>query len=69
MTKEELVDLVRKILNTEADLDFLPDLGQRELETLIACIRDRIEQEKRKANSSKINQPCFRLFGARMQAE
>lgn len=55
MTKEDLVDLLRKILNTEADLDFLSDLEQRELETLIACIRDRIEQEKRKANSSKIS--------------
>ena len=46
MTKEDLVDLLRKILSTDADLDFLSDLGQRELETLIACIRDRIEQEK-----------------------
>lgn len=55
MTKEDLVDLLRKIINTEADLDFLSDLGQRELETLIACISDRIEQEKGKANSSKIN--------------
>jgi hypothetical protein len=55
MTKEELVDLVRKILNAKADLAFLSNLGQRELETLIACIRDRIEQEKGKANSSKIN--------------
>jgi hypothetical protein len=55
MTKEDLVDLLRKILNTEADLDFLSDLGQRELETLIACIRNRIEQEKEMANSSKIN--------------
>jgi hypothetical protein len=46
MTKEELVDLLRKILNTDADLDFLWDLEPRELETLIACIRHRIEQEK-----------------------
>jgi hypothetical protein len=46
MTKEDLVDLLRKILGTDADLDFLSDLGQRELETLIACIRGRIEQEK-----------------------
>lgn len=46
MTKEDLVDLLKKILNTGADLDFLSDLGQRELETLIACVRDWIEQEK-----------------------
>jgi hypothetical protein len=55
MTKEDLVDLLRKILNTEADLDFLSDLGQRELETLIACIQDRIEQEKGEAHSSGVN--------------
>jgi hypothetical protein len=55
MTKEDLVDLLKKILNTETELDFLFALEQRELETLIACIRNRIEQEKRKANSSKIN--------------
>ena len=55
MTKEDLVDLLRKILNTEADLDFLSDLGQRELETLISCIRDRIEQEKGRPPSSGIN--------------
>jgi hypothetical protein len=26
MTKEDLVDLLRKILNTDADLDFLPGM-------------------------------------------
>lgn len=36
MTKEDLVELSRKILNTKAYLDFLSDLGQRELETLIS---------------------------------
>jgi hypothetical protein len=55
MTKEELVDLVRKILNTKADLDFLSNLEEKELETLIACIRDRIEQEKEKSHSSGVN--------------
>ncbi len=55
MTKEEFVDLLRKILNTETNLDFLCDLGQQELETLIACIRDRIEQEKRGPHSSGAN--------------
>ena len=52
MTKEELVDLLRKMLDTDADLDFLSDLGQKELETLIACIRNKIEQEKRNTPSS-----------------
>jgi hypothetical protein len=55
MMKEDLVDLLRKILNTDADLGFLSALGQRELETLIACIRNRIEQEQGEAGSSRIN--------------
>ena len=46
MTKEDLVDLLRKILKTDASLDFLSKLEPEELETLIACIRDRIEQKK-----------------------
>ena len=46
MTKEDLVDLLRKILKTDASLDILSKLEPEELETLIACIRDRIEQKK-----------------------
>ena len=52
MTKEDLVDLLRKILSTDADLDFLSDLGPRELETLISCIRQRIERENQLSPSS-----------------
>ena len=55
MTREELVDLARKILNTKAELDFLSNLGERELETLIACVRHRIEQEKGGLHSSGVN--------------
>ncbi len=54
MTKEELVDLLRKILKTETNLDFLLGLQPEELETLIACIRDRIEKEKGGPNSSRL---------------
>jgi hypothetical protein len=46
MTKEQLIDLARKILDAEAALDFMSTLDQRELEILIACIRERIEQKK-----------------------
>lgn len=53
MRKEKLVALLKKILKTDADLDFLSDLGARELETLIACIRDRIEKEKKQLHSSR----------------
>ena len=51
MTKEDLVDLLKKVLNTDADLDFLPDLKPRELETLIACISHRIEQKNQQSPS------------------
>ncbi len=45
----DLVGLLKKILETNADLDFLSELKQKDLETLIAVIRDRIEREKKQA--------------------
>jgi len=55
MTKEDLVDLLRKILVTDASLDFLYKLEPEELETLIACIRDRIERVKGGPYSSGVH--------------
>ncbi len=49
--KEDLVDLLKKILQTNVNLDFLSDLEQESLETLIAVIRDRIDQEKKLVSS------------------
>jgi hypothetical protein len=46
MTKEDLIDLLRGILNISAGLEFLSKLEPGELETLIACVRDRLEQGK-----------------------
>ncbi len=45
--RDDLIDLLKKILATNINLDFLSDLEQKDLETLIAVIRDRIEQEKK----------------------
>jgi len=39
MTKEELIETIQRILSTDADLQFLLQLNQQELETLLACIR------------------------------
>jgi hypothetical protein len=39
MTKEELIETIQRILSTNADLRFLLQLDQQELETLLACIR------------------------------
>jgi hypothetical protein len=44
MTKEELVQKIQELLNTDYDLNFLLELQTKEIETLVACIRDRVEQ-------------------------
>ena len=44
MNKPELLKIIEKLLKPEADLDFLLDLDEEHLETLVACIRDRLNQ-------------------------
>ena len=44
MEKTELLKIVEKLLHSETDLDFLLDLPVGHLETLVVCIRDRINQ-------------------------
>ena len=43
MKKEDLIILLQRVLNTDADLVFLKKLDITELEMLIATIRDRVE--------------------------
>ena len=43
MTKEQLIEITKKILETDSDLDFLSKLSKSELETLVAVVRDRVE--------------------------
>ena len=43
MTKGKLVGKIREILKTDNDLSFLLQLKKKEVETLIACIRDRVD--------------------------
>jgi hypothetical protein len=45
MTKRELVQKIKELLKTDNDLDFLLDMKKENLETLIACIRDRVDQK------------------------
>ena len=45
--KERLIQLIRKILKSDTDLDFLRKLEAREVEILVACIRVRLELEKK----------------------
>lgn len=44
MTKAKLVEIIKTLLRTDADLRFLLQLKEKELEKLVACIRDRIDQ-------------------------
>lgn len=45
MTKDTLIDILQKLLRTDTTLHFLRQLSEEELETLVACVRDRVDQE------------------------
>jgi hypothetical protein len=42
-SNEDLVELVKKVLKTDMDLDFLLELNPRDLEILVACMRARMK--------------------------
>jgi hypothetical protein len=44
MTKEKLIEIIRTLLRTDADLRFLLQLKEKDLEKLVASIRQRIDQ-------------------------
>jgi hypothetical protein len=44
MEKTELLKIIEKLLKPDVDFDFLLDLKEEHLETLIGCIRDRVDQ-------------------------
>ncbi len=44
MNKEKLVEIIQDLLKTDHELTFLRELKKEDLETLVACIRDRIDQ-------------------------
>ena len=43
MTREQLIDIIKRLLETDADLDFLSKLSKSELETLVAAVRNKVE--------------------------
>jgi hypothetical protein len=45
MKKQELIEILRKLLETDAELDFLLQLKGDDLRTMVACVRDRVDQE------------------------
>jgi len=44
MTNEEMVKKIKELLDTDADLDFLMVLINKDLEKLVACVRGRVDQ-------------------------
>jgi hypothetical protein len=47
VTKEDLVELIRKILRADQKLNFLMKLDSGNLKTLAACIRNGLEPKKK----------------------
>ena len=45
ITKEKLIKILGSLLAADSDLGFLLRLENAELETLVACIRDRVGQD------------------------
>ena len=43
MTKEQLIKIIKKLLETDSDLDFLSKLSKSELETLVSAVRNQVE--------------------------
>jgi hypothetical protein len=43
ISKEKLLEIIRKLLRSDLDLTFLMKLEQREMEQLVAAIRERID--------------------------
>ena len=39
MTKEQLIEIIKRLLEADADLDFLSKLSKSEPETLVAAVR------------------------------
>jgi len=46
MNQEEILEIIKELLQTDFELDFLLKLDQAELETLTVCIRSRLEEER-----------------------
>jgi hypothetical protein len=46
MGKEELIKTIQRILATDVDLDFLLQLEENDLEILVACIREGIDNNE-----------------------
>jgi len=46
MNKKQLIETLQRILSTDIDISFLLQLKENDLESLLACVRDRVGQTK-----------------------
>ena len=44
MKKRDLIEILKKLLETDKDLNFLEELIYEDIQTLVACVRDRVDQ-------------------------
>lgn len=44
LDKKDLLDIIKKLLKTDTDLNFLSNLPECDLKTLVGCIWERLEQ-------------------------
>lgn len=44
VTQENLIRILQNVLKTDIDLSFLKTLKRADLETLVACIRNRVDE-------------------------
>ena len=44
MENDELIRILEKVLETDVTLDFLKKLEEKEMETLVACVRSKVDQ-------------------------
>ena len=43
MNGQQLVEVIERLLETDVDIDFLSKLSKSELETLVAAVRNQVE--------------------------
>ena len=44
MENDEQIRILEKVLETDVTLDFLKKLEEKEIETLVACVRSKVDQ-------------------------
>ncbi|HOP46023.1 MAG TPA: hypothetical protein PK874_00045 [Desulfobacteraceae bacterium] len=46
MTKHKLIEILKKLLQTDTELNFLVQLSEEDLQTLVACVRSSLDNKE-----------------------